>query len=76
MLKEIVPGSAENSIVATLEAPFGRGINLRMETEDVDVLYARVKDASAKIICRFLLFAKRNRSAAVGSKLRNWLLYH
>ncbi len=49
MLDEIAPGSDENWIVAPLEAPFGRGINLRMETEDVDVLYARIQEADAKI---------------------------
>jgi catechol 2,3-dioxygenase-like lactoylglutathione lyase family enzyme len=49
MLDEIAPGSAENWTVAPLEAPFGRGINLRMETEDVDGLYARLKETDAKI---------------------------
>jgi len=49
MLDEIAPGSTDNWIVATLETPFGRGINLRIETKEVDVLYARVKEADAKI---------------------------
>lgn len=49
MLNELVPGSAGNWIAAPLEEPFGRGINLQIETDDVDGLYACVQKAKAKI---------------------------
>jgi uncharacterized glyoxalase superfamily protein PhnB len=49
MLDEVVPGSKRSWIAAPLEQPFGRGINLQIETSDVDGLYARVKKAGATI---------------------------
>lgn len=36
-------------IAGPLEAPFGRGINLEMETDNVDELYDSVKKAGANI---------------------------
>jgi catechol 2,3-dioxygenase-like lactoylglutathione lyase family enzyme len=49
MLDEIVPGSKRSWISAPLEEPFGRGINLQIETTAVDDLYARVLKAGAII---------------------------
>ena len=49
MLDEIVPGSKRTWTTAPLEAPFGRGMNLQMETDAIDDLYDRVQKAQAKI---------------------------
>jgi hypothetical protein len=49
MLEELVLGSARSWVAAPPEAPFGRGINLQIETDAVDVLYACVQKAEAKI---------------------------
>src|ERR1700722_7056886 len=49
MLDQIVPGSARTWLTAPLEAPFGRGINLQMETDKIDELYAQVQKAEARI---------------------------
>jgi uncharacterized glyoxalase superfamily protein PhnB len=49
MLDELVPGSPRSWIAAPLQAPFGRGMNLEMETDRVDALYERVQKAGAKI---------------------------
>lgn len=49
MLDEVVPGSKRSWIAAPLEQPFGRGINLQIETNDVDGLYARVQKAGLTI---------------------------
>jgi catechol 2,3-dioxygenase-like lactoylglutathione lyase family enzyme len=49
MLDQIVPGSPRTWIAAPLEAPFGRGINLQMETDKVDELYARVQTMGVHI---------------------------
>ncbi|MFA5247570.1 MAG: VOC family protein, partial [Candidatus Micrarchaeia archaeon] len=53
MLDEIrhvsVTGKDRNWISATLESPFGRGINLQMVTDNVDELYAKVQKANARI---------------------------
>ena len=49
MLVELVPGSVRSWHAAELEAPFGRGMNLDIETDDIDGLYARVQSAPAKI---------------------------
>ena len=50
MLDEIVSGSERSWIAAPLEAPFGRGVNLQMETDAVDALFAYVLEAGAKIV--------------------------
>jgi len=47
--KDSVSGTDRTWIAATLEIPFGRGINLQMETNNVDDLYERVVKAGAKI---------------------------
>ncbi len=39
MLDQIVPGSKRSWITGPLERPFGRGINLQMDTTNVDSLY-------------------------------------
>jgi catechol 2,3-dioxygenase-like lactoylglutathione lyase family enzyme len=49
MLDEIVLGSERSWIAAPLEVPFGRGINLQIETDAIDVLYANVQKSEAKI---------------------------
>jgi uncharacterized glyoxalase superfamily protein PhnB len=53
MLDEIrdvsVTGTDRTWIVASLERPFGRGMNLQILTSDVDQLYARVQKAGATI---------------------------
>ncbi|MDX2028381.1 MAG: VOC family protein [Alphaproteobacteria bacterium] len=53
MLDEIretsVTGTDRTWFVAPLEKPFGRGINLQMETSDVDDLYAKVQVSGVRI---------------------------
>jgi catechol 2,3-dioxygenase-like lactoylglutathione lyase family enzyme len=49
MLDQIVPGSARTWLVAPLEFPFGRGINLQIETEGVRELYESVQKNAAQI---------------------------
>jgi catechol 2,3-dioxygenase-like lactoylglutathione lyase family enzyme len=49
MLDEIVIGSDRTWVTAPLEYPFGRGINLQIETTDVDGLYITVQNSAAKI---------------------------
>ena len=49
MLDEYEPDSPRNWIAAPLERPFGRGINLQIETKSVDDFYACVQKANAKI---------------------------
>lgn len=47
MLDEI--GQGRVWLAGPLEAPFGRGVNLQIKTEQVDDLYAAVQKAGAKI---------------------------
>jgi catechol 2,3-dioxygenase-like lactoylglutathione lyase family enzyme len=47
MLDQFVPGDSRSWIAAPLERPFGRGINLQMETTAVDELYTRAQKAGA-----------------------------
>ncbi|MDD3028825.1 MAG: VOC family protein [Alphaproteobacteria bacterium] len=49
MLDEFEPDSSRSWIAAPLEKPFGRGINLQIETKSVDDLYACVQEANAQI---------------------------
>ena len=49
MLDEYDCENERTWIAAPLEVPFGRGLNLQIETETVDSLYARVKKAGATI---------------------------
>jgi len=49
MLEQLAAEDPEVWLVAPLEVPFGRGINLRIETDDVDLLYARVLSSGADI---------------------------
>jgi catechol 2,3-dioxygenase-like lactoylglutathione lyase family enzyme len=49
MLDQIVRGSVRTWVVAPLEAPFGRGINLQIETDRVDELYEGVQKHGAQI---------------------------
>ena len=49
MLDELLPGSPRTWVVAPLEAPFGRGMNLEICTDKIDDLYARVQAAGAKL---------------------------
>ena len=46
---EVTVGRRRTWISGSLEYPFGRGINLQMETDKVDELYATVQKAGAKI---------------------------
>jgi len=50
MLDEFVPNNPRKWIAGPLEAPFGRGINLQIETTSVDELYARVKKSGATVL--------------------------
>jgi catechol 2,3-dioxygenase-like lactoylglutathione lyase family enzyme len=49
MLDEFRPGVKRSWLAGPAEAPFGRGMNLQMETKEVDTLYADVQKAGAKI---------------------------
>ena len=49
MLDQFVPDSVRTWIAAPLERPFGRGINLQIQTKNVGDLYADVKAAAATI---------------------------
>lgn len=49
MLDQIVPGSARTWLLAPLEAPFGRGINLQIQTDEIDGFYDRVQKAGALV---------------------------
>ena len=49
MLDQIVPGSARTWLLAPLEAPFGRGINLQIQTDKIDELYAHIHKAGALV---------------------------
>lgn len=53
MLDEIravsVTGTDRNWVTAPMEKPFGRGINLQIQTNKVDELYATVQKAGARI---------------------------
>ena len=53
MLDEIGDASKSETgrtwFAGVLEAPFGRGINLQMHTQDVSELYAKVRKSGAKI---------------------------
>jgi hypothetical protein len=42
-----VTGTDRTWLAAPIERPFGRGINLQMETANVDDLYAKVRAAKA-----------------------------
>lgn len=44
-----IDGKGRSWMAGPLEKPFGRGINLQMETDKVDELYARVQKAGAPI---------------------------
>ena len=49
MLDQYRPENKRAWIAAPLEAPFGRGMNLQIETSAVDDLYARAQKAHATI---------------------------
>jgi ribosomal protein S18 acetylase RimI-like enzyme/catechol 2,3-dioxygenase-like lactoylglutathione lyase family enzyme len=49
MLDELVPGSPRSWLAAELEAPFGRGVNLEIETVEIDKLYDQVRACGAKV---------------------------
>jgi uncharacterized glyoxalase superfamily protein PhnB len=49
MLDQYKPGNPSSWIAAPLERPYGRGLNLQMETTKVDELYARVQETGATI---------------------------
>ena len=49
MLDQIHPGSDRTWTPAPMELPFGRGINLQIETDKVDELYTTLQEAKAKI---------------------------
>jgi catechol 2,3-dioxygenase-like lactoylglutathione lyase family enzyme len=49
MLDEYVHGSARSWIAGPLEAPFERGVNLDIRTDNVEKLYEKVKASGAKI---------------------------
>jgi len=47
--KDSVSGANRTWILAPLETPFGRGINLQMETSEVDKLYDHVQKTGASV---------------------------
>ena len=49
MLEEFTTESARTWISATLERPYGRGINFEIKTDHVDELYQRVLSANAPV---------------------------
>ncbi|MDD3289180.1 MAG: VOC family protein [Alphaproteobacteria bacterium] len=49
MLDEFKPGDPGSWHAAPMEAPFGRGMNLDIHTDNVEDLYARVQASGAKI---------------------------
>ena len=49
MLDQLVPGSPRSWTAGPLETPFGRGMNLQIETNAVDDLYDHVKRSGASI---------------------------
>jgi len=49
MIDEIVPGSPRSWLTGPMERPFGRGINLQIETDNVDSLYARIQESGHDI---------------------------
>lgn len=49
MLEQIDPNSTTTWIAGPLEHPFGRGMNLQIETINVDELYSKVQNAKATI---------------------------
>jgi catechol 2,3-dioxygenase-like lactoylglutathione lyase family enzyme len=49
MLDQYEPGNPRTWIAGPLAAPFGRGMNLQIETEAVDALYAGVQQAGVAI---------------------------
>lgn len=49
MLDEYRPGNPRSWIAGPLERPFGRGLNLQIETTAVDDLYAHVQQRGAPV---------------------------
>jgi uncharacterized glyoxalase superfamily protein PhnB len=49
MLDQIIPGDVRTWATAPLEAPYGRGINLQIKTDEIDELYADVQKSSSRI---------------------------
>lgn len=49
MIDEFAPTGKRPWIAGPLEKPFGRGINLEIQTTDIDALYARVQAAGIPI---------------------------
>lgn len=49
MLDQLMPGK-RSWLSASLEYPFGRGINFQMDTKDVVSLYTKVKQSGARIL--------------------------
>jgi catechol 2,3-dioxygenase-like lactoylglutathione lyase family enzyme len=49
MLEEIRKNSERIWLNAPLEIPFGRGVNFEIKTDNIEELYARVKNAGVKI---------------------------
>lgn len=49
LCKDPINGSHRTWLLGSLEAPFGRGINLQISTEKVDELYERVQKSKANI---------------------------
>lgn len=49
MLDEIIPNSDSTWTTGPLERPYGRGINLQIQTSQVKTLYKTVKGSSARI---------------------------
>jgi uncharacterized glyoxalase superfamily protein PhnB len=49
MLDQIMPDSPRAWLIAPLEAPFGRGMNLQMKTDRIDEFYTHVQKEGARI---------------------------
>jgi catechol 2,3-dioxygenase-like lactoylglutathione lyase family enzyme len=44
-----IDGTGRSWLAGPLERPYGRGINLQMQTENVDALYAKVNESGAPV---------------------------
>ena len=44
-----IDGTGRSWLAGPLERPYGRGINLQMQTDNVDALYAKVNESGASV---------------------------
>lgn len=61
-------GKTRTWLAGPLEHPYGRGVNLQIETSDVEKLYSDVQKAGAEIFCPLEIKWYRNGSTEKGNK--------